>query len=65
MSSITGLLGLFDTVALTLLLNSSLLVVIIVSYMNHAFNQTVTIRLFLLFSCTRKFVDLCDTCNVV
>ena len=43
MNSITRLFSLFDTVALTSFLNSSLLVVVIVSYMNHAFNQTVTI----------------------
>ena len=53
-----------DTVILTLLFNSLLLVVVVVSHMNCAFNQTVKSD-YSYFSCTQKFVDLCDTCNVV
>ena len=52
----TRLFCLFDTVILTSLFNSLLLVIVIVSYMNHAFNQTVTIRLFLLFHVLRNLL---------
>ena len=65
MGSINQTLSSFDTVALTLFLYSSLLVVVLVVIHKSCFNQIVTIQLFLLFSCTQKFVDLCETYNVV
>ena len=55
----------FNTVALTSFLYSSLLVVVLVVVHKSCFNQIVTIQLFLLLSCTQKFVDLCETCNIV
>ena len=64
MGLINQTLSLFDTVALTSFLYSSLLVVVLVVVQNLCFNQIVTIQLFLLLSCTWKFADLCETCNI-
>ena len=65
MGLINQTLSSFDTVALTSFLYSSMLVLVLVVIHKLCFNQIVKIQLFLLLSCTQKFVHLCETCNVV